>query len=100
MSDDTIEVYLKLYILLYADDTVVMAESPEQLQRALDGMAAYCKDNRLIVNRNKTKVVIFSRGKLRKIPNFTYNNTNLEVVFSYEYLGIPMYIPKKTLVPC
>ncbi len=27
LSDDTVEVYLKLYLLLYADDTVIFAES-------------------------------------------------------------------------
>ena len=27
LSDDDIEVFLRLYVLLYADDTIVMAES-------------------------------------------------------------------------
>ena len=28
LSDDDIEVYLKLFILLYADDTIIMAVKP------------------------------------------------------------------------
>ena len=32
------EVYFELYLLLYADDTVVLAESKEQLQAALNSM--------------------------------------------------------------
>ena len=29
--DDYVDVFLKMYILLYADDTIVMAETPEDL---------------------------------------------------------------------
>ena len=38
LSDDDIEVYFKLYILLYADDTVIFAESNTELQAALNAM--------------------------------------------------------------
>ena len=42
LSNDEIEVYFKLYILLYADDTVIFAESAEELQAALNAMFLYC----------------------------------------------------------
>ena len=35
LSDPDIEVFLRLHVLLYADDTIVIAETPEQLQNAL-----------------------------------------------------------------
>ena len=35
LSNDEIEVLFKLYVLLYADDTVIFAESKEELQSAL-----------------------------------------------------------------
>ena len=38
-----VEVYFKLYILLNADDTVILAESKEQLQVALNSMYLYCQ---------------------------------------------------------
>ena len=38
MNNDDTEVFLKLYLLLYADDTVIFAESPDELQVALDRM--------------------------------------------------------------
>ena len=50
LSDDTVETFLKLYLLLYADDTVIMAESPEQLQSALNIMSSNCETNGLVVN--------------------------------------------------
>ena len=34
LSNDEIEVYFKLYILLYADDTVILAETVVELQSA------------------------------------------------------------------
>ena len=33
---DEFNIYLKLFVLLYADDTVLMSESPEDLQHQLD----------------------------------------------------------------
>ena len=35
--------YLKLFVLLYADDTVIMAESREDLQAQLNVFGEYCK---------------------------------------------------------
>ena len=40
------------------------------------------------VNIDKTKVVVFSRGKIRNIPVFTLNERNVEVVWDYAYLGV------------
>ena len=37
-----LNVYLKIFCLLYADDTLVLAESAAQLQKALDGLNLYC----------------------------------------------------------
>ena len=37
-DSDDIEVYFKLYLLLYADDTVILAETQEQLQAALSSI--------------------------------------------------------------
>ena len=42
-DDSEIEVYFKLYLLLYAEDTVVLAESAEELQASLNAMYLYCQ---------------------------------------------------------
>ena len=42
-DNEDIEVYFKLYLLLYADDTVILADSKEQLQAALNSMHLYCQ---------------------------------------------------------
>ena len=58
LSDNDVEVYLKLYALLYADDTVIFAESSSEIQRALNAMSEYCRLWDLKINSNETKVVL------------------------------------------
>ena len=90
-SDDTIDVYLRSFILLYADDTVVLAEKKEQLQAAIDAMKDFCELNSLQslqINVNTTKIVVFSKGKTRKIPTIYYGGYLLKTSHSYNYLGI------------
>jgi len=63
LSDDDVEVFLKLYVLLYADDTVIFAENATELQKALNAMFEYCNLWKLKVNPNKTKVLVFWKTK-------------------------------------
>ena len=83
-----VEVYFKLYLLLYADDTVILAESEEQLQAALNSMYLYRQTWKLEVNPAKTKVVIFAKRKVKEKPVFTYNGEQIVVVDDFVYLGV------------
>lgn len=47
-------------ILLLADDVVLLASSPDSLQRLLDGLASFCDQRQLVVNLGKTRVMIFN----------------------------------------
>ena len=90
-QNDELEAMLKLYILLYADDTIIMAEKKEELQVALHAVGDYCRIWKLQVNVSKTKIIKFSKRKSKKFPNdhydFKLNNEKVEVVDSYVYLG-------------
>ena len=55
---------VKMFMLLYADDTVICSESAEGLQQALDKWS-------LRVNVDKTIVFVFSRGTFPKMPTIT-----------------------------
>jgi hypothetical protein len=44
---------------LYAEDTVIMAESREDLQAQSNVFGEYCKKWKLKVNAEKTKIFIF-----------------------------------------
>ena len=87
LSNDEIEVLFKLYVLLYADDTVIFAESKEELQSALNAMYLYCKSWDLEVNPTKTKVTVFCNRKFEHNMTFTYNGQDLDIEDSCVYLG-------------
>ena len=53
ITTDEVVLYLKLIALLYADDTVLFADSPANLQQTLDTFVAYCKEWKLKVNLQK-----------------------------------------------
>ena len=49
----------KMFILLYADDIVIFANSAEELPQSLDVLLNYCYRWKLTVNVSKTKVMVF-----------------------------------------
>ena len=55
------DTYLKLFILLYADDTVILAESIDDMQNQINYFYDFCMKWRLKVNIEKSKVLIFFR---------------------------------------
>ena len=79
---EEIVTFFKLYILLYADDTVILAENPNDLQASLDEMKKYCDTFDLHINVNKTKILIFSRGKLRRHHIFNFGEFILDTFIS------------------
>ena len=82
--------FLKLFVLLYADDTIILAKNERDLQTALDSVQEFCTKFKLIVNINKTKIIIFSRGKARRFTTVKYGCDIIEVVSDYVYLGVKM----------
>jgi len=72
-------------VLLYADDTVLIAESAQTLQNCLNDFGEYCKTWKLKINKDKTKVIIFGSRQNRNF-SFKIDNTSLEIVNSYKYL--------------
>ena len=52
--DDRLSTVLKLHILLYADDTVLLAETPSDLQKCIRFMEDYCNTWGLKINSSKT----------------------------------------------
>ena len=51
-------VLLKLFVLLYADDTIIFAENEIELQLALNKVYEYCMMFKLSVNTIKTKIIV------------------------------------------
>jgi len=86
---DICEQYLKLLVLMYADDTVIFANNATELQKALDNLEEYCTEWKLKVNCQKTKVTVFGNSKSKRENfSFTYMGNPIEIVDSFKYLGV------------
>jgi hypothetical protein len=76
---------LTLTHLSYADDIVIISDTPEGLQSNINALHTFCCKWHLIVNASKTKVLEYSNSNLKSV--FSYNSTNIEQVDTYKYLG-------------
>ena len=83
-----LQIFLKLLIIMYADDTVLFASSKENLQKCLNGLKEYCDKWKLQVNADKTKIIIFSKQKASSENIFTMGDTKIEVIDEFKYLGV------------
>ena len=59
-NDDDLTIYFKIFLLLYADDTVIFGESADELQKTLNVFKDYCDQWKLTVNISKTKILIIT----------------------------------------
>ena len=78
--------YMKLLVMLYADDTILVSEDPESFQVCLNSFHKYCIDWKLTVNESKTKIVVFGARKTDHF-NFRFGDSTLEIVDKFKYLG-------------
>ena len=79
---------LEIFVILYADDTVLLADTRTGMQNALDLFQLYCNQWKLEVNVNKTKIIIFCKRKSTENFEFRLQNTLIEIVDSFSYLGL------------
>ena len=89
----------KVNILMYADDLIILSETKEGLQKQIDKLAKYCSKWRLQINNKKTKVMIFNRGNKMINTNFHTNNTKLENVKTFKYLGFSISAKNCSFLP-
>lgn len=88
LATDEIFMFFKLFVLLYADDTVLLAETSEDLQHALNIFEQFCRNWKLTVNTEKTKIMVFGRGRRSNSLKFFFDNTPIEIVENFKYLGV------------
>ena len=81
--------------LLYADDIVVLARTPIGLKRAMRKLMSFCKEESLVINDSKTKVIAF--GKRFRNKTWKITGGNLEQVKIFKYLGVTFQASGKNL---
>uniref|UniRef100_A0A0N7ZBB2 Reverse transcriptase domain-containing protein n=1 Tax=Scylla olivacea TaxID=85551 RepID=A0A0N7ZBB2_SCYOL len=88
-DDNYLDLQLNLLIMMYADDTVVLANSEEEMRNILNALELYCDKWKLEVNKNKTKIVVFSRGRLNYDNfHFVFSDEIIDTISEYKYLGV------------
>ena len=80
---------LEIAYLQFVDDIALLADNHLYLQKLINITQEYFISNRLKINENKTKTVIFRKGGIPKKHDVYYlNNQKLEIVQAYKYLGV------------
>ena len=80
--------HFKILILLYADDVVIFAESPELLQMEIDMLFDYSEQWKLKLNTQKTKILVFRKGNRLPTEECKFAEHVLECSRSICYLGV------------
>jgi hypothetical protein len=81
----------RVRVLFYADDLVILAESDQHLQQALDCLGSFCEASNLAVNTDKSEVVVFnSKHNPNQRRLWTYKGNRMTVSNKYTYLGVEL----------
>ena len=79
----------KISILLYADDIVLLSDSPYGKQQQLNILKDWLKTWHIKANVDKTKIVQFRpRTTRQSIAKFVIDDENVILADSYTYLGV------------
>ncbi|CAG9317133.1 unnamed protein product [Blepharisma stoltei] len=76
---------LKIGILLYADDIVLIAENPHMLRELVRATESWAEDYKIEINQEKSEIMTF--GKSCEGINIRINGNLIKEVKAYKYLG-------------
>ncbi|XP_078515171.1 olfactory receptor 52D1-like [Lissotriton helveticus] len=75
--------------LLYADNAILLSHTKVGLQRLINGTLMYAKENGMVINETKTKIMVVTKNKkIRHKSKWYMEKTQLEQVDVYKYLGV------------
>ena len=81
---------LQIFLLLFADDTVLFSYSKEGLQSLLNQLCTYCEKWGIIVNIDKTVAMTFKTGTRIENVDIFYDGHKLHNVNKFTYLGVTL----------
>ena len=90
----------EIFALLFADDIVLLSLTPVGLQTQINNLKTAAENLGLIVNLNKSKVLVFRKGGyLGRLENWHFGDQPMEVVNSYKYLGYTLTTKLSVEIP-
>ena len=87
IENDQLLLYLKIFVLLYADDTVIFGTDPDSFQSNLNVFYEYCQLWKLNINYKKTKIMIFGRRNYDGLE-FKLGEHTINICNEFKYLGV------------
>ena len=84
---DSFYIYLRLFVLLYADDTVIFGVDETNFQKNLDIFYEYAKTWQLDINYDKTKILIFGTPNDDRF-DFKMGDNKISICKEFKYLGV------------
>ena len=91
----------ELFLLLLADDIVSLPSTPTGLQNQITSLEKASSSLGLVVNLEKTKVMVFRKGgHIAATEKWFYNHTEIEIANLYKYLGYTFLTKLSSHVAC
>ena len=79
---------IRIILLFYADDLVLLSETAQGLQREINKLQAYCMKWKLKLNTDKSQIVIFQRGNANTNHEWFFGDIKLKISKTIPYLGM------------
>ena len=98
-ANDIVDIIKNCKVALYADDTVLYTANVNfensiiKLRADMNALVDWCGANGIGMNTEKTKLMLFGNAKtIKALPevNITLDDTPLQTVLSYKYLGVTL----------
>ena len=88
LQDERRNIEWKVDWLMFADDTVLLGDSEEKLERLVQEVISACRRRKLTVNDTKSEIMKIGKNGEENGVNINLNNRRTEEVETYRYLGV------------
>ena len=88
--DEKRNVEWKVDWLMFADDTVLLGDSEEKLERLVQEFGRVCQRRKLSVNETKSTIMKMGKNGEANGVDISLNDRRIEEVETYRYLGVDM----------
>jgi Reverse transcriptase (RNA-dependent DNA polymerase) len=86
--------HVRLSLLIYADDTAILANSAQELQQLLTSVDSWCCTQGMTISIVKSEVMVFNCKSPEQLVNVSVQGKQLPVSRVFKYLGVWFHFRK------
>ena len=79
---------MRLRLLIYADDTAILANFAEELQQLITSVDAWCCMHGMTISIVKSEVMVFNCRSPEQLANVSVQGQRLPASRVFKYLGV------------